>query len=115
MRQNVEPYSLETPLCKGIVPFCNIFEDEDRCLEGKDLNQKQSQRKKTEKKSNTAPKGVETWSNKLEQQSKVKPNLGTLEKPGRRSSRKTRELESLQNIIDGRQATILGFTPRKLL
>ena len=44
----------------------------------------------------------------------MKLNVGTPEKLGRESSRKTRELESLQNIADGRQATILDFTPKKL-
>lgn len=69
-------------------------------MEGKELNYKQIQRKKTKKKSNIGPKGLETQSSKLEQLTKVKPNVGTLEKPGRRSTRKTRELESLQNIAD---------------
>ena len=34
-------------------------------------------------------------------------------KPGRRTSKKTRELESMQNITDGRHTTILDFTPKR--
>ena len=72
-----------------------------------------NQKNKVEKKKSSAPKGVETRSSKMEQQGKVKPNVGTPEKPGRRSSGKARELESMQNIADGRQATMLDFTPSK--
>lgn len=77
-------------------------------------------------------KGVETRSSKLdlhtkvnpkaltpvkprkrtEQQSKVKLDVGSSNVCGRKSSKKTRELESLQNIFDGCQATILDFTPK---
>ena len=50
---------------------------------------------------------------RAEQIHKVKPDVGSLDKPGRKKSQKTRELESLQNIADGRQATIMDFTPKK--
>ena len=93
-------------------------------------NTKPKPRKRAEMKDNS--KGVETRSSKLEshpkmnpnvstpvksgkkvdQQSKVKPDVGSLDGRGRRSSKKTRELESLQNIADGCQATILDFTPK---
>ena len=89
--------------------------------------------KRLKKKKNIVYKGVETRNNKVDQEAKVKPNVrtpkksrrrvdqqtkvkldvGTPDKPGIRSSRKTRELESMQNIVDGRQATILEFTPKK--
>ena len=49
---------------------------------------------------------------KADQQSKVKPDVGSPNGRGRKSSKKTRELESLQNIADGCQATILDFTPK---
>ena len=67
------------------------------------MKQKLNQRKKIEKKNNTVPKRVETCSSKLEQQTKVKPNVGTPKKPGRKSSRKTRAMESTHNNVDGRQ------------
>ena len=98
---------------------------------GENSKHKLNQRKRTEKKINT--KGVETRSSKIDQQSKVKPlastpnksrkradqlskvkpDVGSPDKPGRRSTKSTRELESMQNIADGRQATILDFTPKK--
>ena len=102
--------SLEPPVCKEIVPFRNDLDLGEIKEEGKDPKHKPSQRKKVEKKSNTNPKGVETRSSKVDQQAKVKPNVGTLDKPGRKSSRRTREMESMQNIADGRQATIFNFT-----
>ena len=49
----------------------------------------------------------------MEQQSKVKPNVGTPKKLGRKSLRKTREIERLQNIADGRQTAILDLSPKK--
>lgn len=45
---------------------------------------------------------------------KLKPNFGAPEKPGRKSTRKKRESENLQNIANGKQATILDFTPKQL-
>ena len=97
----------------------------------KENGYKPNQRKRAKKKNNT--KGVETRSSKIDQQtktnplastldkygkraelhSKVKPDVGPPEKAGRRTTKKTRELESMQNIADGRQATILDFTPKK--
>ena len=82
-------------------------------------------RKKDEKKNNS--KGVETRSSskvnpkaltpvkpdkKIDQKSKVKPDVGSPDGRGRKSSMKTRELESLQNIADGCQATILDYNPK---
>lgn len=59
---------------------------------------------------------METRRRKIEIGSlKLKPNVGTLEKPGRKTTRKTRESESLHNIVDGKQETIMDFTPKKLL
>ena len=81
--------------------------------EGIKMKSQPNPNKRVEKKSNTIPKGVETRSSKLDQKAKVKPNVGTPDKPGKRSSRKARELESMQNIVDGRQATLLEFTPKK--
>lgn len=95
--QNVTPKSLGMPVCKEIVPFRNEFELEETKEEGKDIKHKSSQRKKIEKKSNTVPKGVKNRSSKLDQQAKVKRNVGDLDKAGRNSSRKTREMETMQN------------------
>lgn len=82
-------------------------------------------RKKTDKKINS--KGVETRSSskvipksltpvkpdkKIDQKSKVKPDVGTPDGGGRKTSMKTRELESLQNIVVGCQATILDYNPK---
>ena len=98
---------------------------------GEKSKHKLNQRKRADIKNIT--KGVETRSNKIEQQTKmnhlastlekpgkraeqhakVKPDVGPPEKSGRRTIKKTRELESMQNIADGRQATILDFTPKK--
>ena len=39
---------------------------------------------------------------KEDHKSKVKPNIGTPDKLGRKPSRKAREMESLQNIADGK-------------
>lgn len=64
-------------------------------LKGNDRSLQPNPKKKVEKISNSVPKGVVTRSSKLDQQAKVKPNVGTLEKPGRRSSGKARELESM--------------------
>ena len=57
---------------------------------------------------------METQSSKLKLFPKLKPNVGTPEKLGRKTSKKTRESESLQNIANGKQETILDFTPKKL-
>lgn len=46
---------------------------------------------------------------------KLKLNVGTPEKLGRKTTRKTRESESLHNVADGKHATILDFTPKNLL
>ena len=92
---NTSPILLETSLCKEIVLFKNDFDFEEKKEEGKDLKQKLNQRKNLEKKNNIVPKRVETHSSKLEQQTKVKPNVGTPEKPRRKSTRKTREMESM--------------------
>jgi len=43
----------------------------------------------------------------------VQPDVGSPDKTGRKSTKKTRELENMQNIADGRQTTILVFTPKK--
>lgn len=45
---------------------------------------------------------------------KLKLNVGTQEKHSRKSTRKTRESKSLQNIANGKWATILDFTPKNL-
>ena len=86
---------------------------------------KSASRKKTDKKNNS--KGVETRSSskvnpksltpvkpgkKIDQKAKVKPDVGTPDGRGRKTSMKTRELESLQNIADGCQATILDYNPK---
>ena len=96
---------------------------------GENSKHKPNQRKRAD----IITKGVETRSSKIEQQTKmnhlastleksgkraeqhakVKPDVGPPEKSGRRTIKKTRELESMQNIADGRQATILDFTPKK--
>ena len=98
---------------------------------GENSKHKLNQRKRANIKNIT--KGVETRSSKIEQQTKmnhlastlekpgkraeqhakVKPDVGPPEKSGRRTIKKTRELESMHNIADGRQATILDFTPKK--
>ena len=92
---------------------------------------KPNQRKRVDIKNIT--KGVETRSSKIDQQTKmiplaytleksrkrakkhakVKPDVGPPEKFGRRTTKKTRESESMQNIADGRQETNLDFTPKK--
>ena len=110
---NASAILIKTPLCKEIVLFKNDSESKEKKEEGKDLKQKPNQRRKLEKKNNILSKRVETHSSKLEHKTKVKPNVGTLEKRRSKSTRKTREMESMQNIVDGRQATILDFTPKR--
>lgn len=44
---------------------------------------------------------------------KLKLDVGTPKKPGRKTSKNKREIESLQNIANAKQATILDFTPKK--
>ena len=43
----------------------------------------------------------------------IKADIGSPYKQGRKSAKYKREQESLQNIANGKQATMLEFTPRK--
>ena len=107
------PLLQDPSICKDIVPFRKDLDPKKMNEEGIKTKSQRNPKKKVEKKSFSTPKGVETRTSKMDQQAKVKPYVGTPKKPGRRSSRKARELESMQTIADGKQATLLEFTPKK--
>ena len=44
---------------------------------------------------------------------KVKADVGFLSKVGRKTLKNLREMESMQNIANGKEVTILEFTPKK--
>ena len=79
------PMLQDPSICKDIVPYRKDLDREKMKEEGINMKSQPNQKNKVQKKKSSAPKGVETRSRKMDQKAKVKPNVGTPKKLGRKS------------------------------